>query len=67
MQALPQEFLVCQDVVDGSCKAAQTFGFNPMVGFHVAEALGRLCDKPRNVLRNRGGLISVKWYRQQTL
>src|ERR1700730_4762989 len=39
MEALPQEFLVRQDVVDGPCKAAQTFGFNLMVGFHVAEAL----------------------------
>src|ERR1700694_819793 len=38
MEALPQEFLVRQDVVDGPCKAPQTFGFNPMVGFHVAEA-----------------------------
>src|ERR1700676_1095744 len=38
MKALPQEFLVRQDGVDRPCKAAQTFGFNPMVGFHVAEA-----------------------------
>src|ERR1700687_778940 len=38
MEALPQEFLVRQDVVDGPCKAAQTFGFNAMIGFHVAEA-----------------------------
>src|SRR6266851_7843545 len=46
MEALPQEFLVRQDVVDGPCKAAQTFSFNPMIGFHVAEAL-RSSEIPR--------------------
>src|SRR6266508_3626276 len=38
MEALPKEFLICQDRVDRPSKAAQTFGFNLMLGFHVAEA-----------------------------
>src|SRR5664279_1312127 len=39
VEVLPQEFLVRQDGIDGPRTAAQTFGFNLMIAFHVAEAL----------------------------
>jgi len=41
MEGLPQELPVRQDVLDCLSKSKQAFGFNLMLGFHVADALGR--------------------------
>ena len=40
MESLSQEFPACQDVFDGLSKPKQMFGFNFMLGFDVADAMG---------------------------
>ena len=39
MEGLPQELPTRQDVLDCLSKLAQAFGFNLMLGYHVADAL----------------------------
>jgi len=40
MESLPQELAARQNFLDGLNQPAQAFGFNLMLGFHVADAVG---------------------------